>query len=828
MSNLHSSKFPLGSATKRDDITIRDVIQIVIKRKNILIPSMIFFFAVAILYNIITKPIYQATVVLKKESSVDRTSQDKFNEMFQFQTMDEVDTELGLIKTRTVFMKVINELRLYFNLDEVKYANGVSRSFNCSLSEYERNLDSILPGSGKLPIFTDLQINLGFKGGEYYIEKSQEHLLQLINDSSGELIQSIMYADSGQFRLTDLSFNFSWKGANVGDVVYFEVENLEPTFKKLEENISITRRGKTNLFSISAKSNSPEMAQKIANTLSENFRDARLEQKRQTIHGSFSFVDDQLKEISDKLKDAEVDLSQFKSKNQIALMDESSRDILESLSGLESEKIKTDIELGEYQNKLNQIEMQVKDRGYFDQTYLAPTSSDVVRSPFSALLEQLSDAEIRRLELLQRRKATHPDVVTLDDQISKIKSKLGEYNQNTITSYKIIINTLKKKQIKLRNLINKYAGKIEKLPEQETRLIELVRSKTVYEKMFTLLLDKREELRMSEFSKLQDIIVVDYAHIPLKPIAPRKKLNMAVGLMLGVIMGLALTLVWEYFDKKFTSIDEFEKTYPFSVLAILPKYDKELTKKIKESEDAKGKLVTLMRDQIIFTDSYRALAVKLRKSLSNGKNTVLFTSSEENTGKTTIVSNFAISLARAGKKILILDCDLRKSKIADFYMIPPDHPGVIQFLSDNTYNLKFFKPFKEDLQIMPAGGTIERSAELLGSEKMEKLLDLYSPLYDYILIDTPPVTKVVDTLILGEYVKDVVFIIRPNHTFKAGITLATEELLQSNMNILGVVFNACHRSQMSLKYKYGYGYGYGNAQGYGAGYQYGSKDKVTP
>ena len=149
-------------------------------------------------------------------------------------------------------------------------------------------------------------------------------------------------------------------------------------------------------------------------------------------------------------------------------------------------------------------------------------------------------------------------------------------------------------------LIEKYASKLENLPAQETSLIELMRNKNAFEKMFTLLLDKREELRMAEFSKLQDIIIVDPARIPLMPITPRKTLNAVLGIFLGLIIGVTTVFAQDFLDKKISNIDDFEKQYPYPILAILPKFDQNLKNKIVEAKELENRLVVLMEAQLAF------------------------------------------------------------------------------------------------------------------------------------------------------------------------------------------------------------------------------------
>ena len=123
------------------------------------------------------------------------------------------------------------------------------------------------------------------------------------------------------------------------------------------------------------------------------------------------------------------------------------------------------------------------------------------------------------MNLLQKRTENHPDVQAVDEQIKMVKQKLASYNQNTLTAYQIMINSLDKKLLQITNMMSKYEVKMERLPGQENKLAGLMRQKEVYEKIFTMLLDKREEMRMAELSKLQDIVVVDPAHEPIDPVS---------------------------------------------------------------------------------------------------------------------------------------------------------------------------------------------------------------------------------------------------------------------------------------------------------------------
>jgi capsular exopolysaccharide synthesis family protein len=762
----------------------------------------------------ITTPVYESFVTVKKEDPSDNRNVDEIKKIFSMQTMDNLNTEIEIVKSGTVLGRVVDELNLTFFIEELKWSNGESEILNASYTEYETYLNSGFENAHKLPRFHKIDVEYSFPGAQILIQKSAEDEFKIF--FNGNKILPVTLDDNNiELKLPGLQIRFSWANGAIEDKIYLRIKNIEETINKLKNSIRISAIGETNIAKLTVESEIPLMAKVLANTIMAQYRNYRLENKRQNVLSSYEFVNDQLEGIKEKLESAENDLSNFKRDNQIAIMDESSKDIIESLSRLEEEKIKVELELGEYVNKRDGMNQELKEKGYFDQTHLSPQNREGRGTPFSTLLEQLSDVEIQRLALLQRRKESHPDIIKINEQIAQIKSKLGEYNQNTLVSLNIIIRGLRKKLSGLNRLISSYAQKIENLPEKNSELTQLTRNKNVYEKMFTLLLDKREEFRLAELSKMQDIVIIESAKIPHKPVRPRKILNIAIALVLGIMIGFGTIFAKEIFERRITSLDESEKILPFPMLSIIPKYNKKLMEKIKSAQDYHSRHVTLMDDQSTFKESYRVLDLKIKNYSRHEIKTIIITSCEENTGKTSVTTNFAISLANRNKNVLLIDCDLRKANIASVLNESNSKPGLINYLTDNIgyssiiNQLNLNKKEGKSLDFITSGGTIEHSSELLESEKMGLLIEELSSLYDYILIDTPPLTRIVDTLVLGRIVNDLILVIKPNHTHKDSIAIALEELHNSDINVIGYIVNAGDIQRLSRRYKYGYGYAYG-------------------
>jgi len=816
---------------KTREKTLLEIIQIIYRRRFILVGSLLITIVLAILYNMISTPVYKASGLLKKEVAPKNKTRGDFADIIDLQTMDEIETEMELVKTWNVMSGVVDELKLNINVVKIVTPGGQTIEVEQPLVYFK---DPAVVNKYSLPFdlpdFKSVITKQKKENAELYIVCTSNNSYELRDALTNQLLSSaertiyssddesmdksssnsnILSGVEAKFELPIADIELSWSGAPQGSRVYFDIQNYYKAMENLKKMISIDQVGKTNVFDISVKSSSSFASALMVNTIVDKFRESRIDQQKQTIRYSFKFVDDQLKEMKDKLDEAEDNLSQFKASGQITTIDQSSAELVQFLSRLEAEKVNTDLLMADYQNKIAEIQNEMNEKGYVDQSFLSPGNNNEQNTPFSALLKQLSDLELKRLELLQRRTEKHPDVIALDEQIYMAKEKLNSYNQNTLTAYQIIINSLEKKLLKITNLMSKYEVKLEMLPAKENRLARLMRKKNVYEKINNLLLDKREEMRMAELSKLQDIAVVDPAYEPLKPVSPRKVFNLLVAVIIGGFVGLVGVFLLELKENKLINLDALEEEFNLPIFAIIPKYSNVIRDRIKNAVESKEKFVTLMDEQEGFKETFRLLKTKLLFQMEGREKIFMITSCEENTGKTSIVANLAISIAQENKKVLLIDCDLRKAALSKMFDVPKNAPGLIEFIERDVAPTIYTKVLK-NIDILPAGGTREDSSHLLNSDRMRLLFNaIDTSFYDYIIIDTPPVTRVVDTLVLGRSIKDAILAVRPGHSFKDSVLGGIQEMLQAKIKLRGIVANAAEiKDSYYYKYRYSYGYGY--------------------
>jgi len=349
------------------------------------------------------------------------------------------------------------------------------------------------------------------------------------------------------------------------------------------------------------------------------------------------------------------------------------------------------------------------------------------------------------------------------------------------------------------------------LPGKEAKLASLIRDRDGLEKMYSLLLDKREEMRVAELSRLQDIIVIESAFEPKKAISPNKKLNLLVGLLFGLIIGMTLAFISEFTDDKINDISEIEKKFNYPILSVIPPFSKSVAEKMTSPLKIEDKFLTLIDENFSAKEAFRMLESKIMLKVKGIPKIVMITSCEENSGKTTSAINLAIAAAQSNKKVLLIDCDIKNPSIAVKFELPKFSSGLIDFLIEKTDTPNIYKPVKlsehsnvlMNLDIIPTGEFSNISGEILASERMKILLNELD-YYDLVILDTPPLTRVSDTLSLSRIVKDTILVVRPKFTVKESVSWAINELKDAEINFHGLVVNDCEVKSSQSQYKYGY------------------------
>lgn len=312
------------------------------------------------------------------------------------------------------------------------------------------------------------------------------------------------------------------------------------------------------------------------------------------------------------------------------------------------------------------------------------------------------------------------------------------------------------------------------------------------------------------------ISVVDPAVLPTWPSGPNIKLNTIIGGILGFLLSILASLLWEIIDVNVKNQEDLIKKYQLPVLGAIPNFDLNSKRKyiirnlipiIKNRSRYKNIDKSINEDtKFIVKEAYNSLRANLRFTLrKDGCRKVLISSSIPEDGKSTTSSNIAITISQTGAKVLLLDCDLRKGRLHSFFKIK-SAPGISDVLSGIKNEKDVLQDtVYENLQVITMGAIPPNPTELLASVQMDEFIKRLEKIYDYIIIDSPPVNVVSDALSLVKMVDGVVIVVRENVTSHPNIVSAMTKYKFAEAKILGFVINVVSSKKGSKsKSKYYY------------------------
>jgi len=409
--------------------------------------------------------------------------------------------------------------------------------------------------------------------------------------------------------------------------------------------------------------------------------------------------------------------------------------------------------------------------------------------------------------------------VELERQLSEISLQKAELERRFTSSHPMI-QALNAKISRLQSERKKMEGKVKTLPETEQEVLRLMRDVKVQTELYTLLLNKVQELKVAKAGTIGNVRILDYAVIPDKPIKPKKGLIIALGLVLGLFVGVLFVFIRKSLQKGIESPELIEQKLGIPVYATVPHAEAQIGMH-EQMRKHKGKggdfLLASVNDSDMAVESLRSLRTNLHFGLMDAKNNIVMISGPApGVGKSFVSANLAHVLATAGKRVLLIDADLRKGHLFEYFGLNRA-PGLSECIcGDMELELVVNKTAYDGLDVLTTGQFPPNPSELLMSEHFENLLAEASKAYDLVLIDTPPVLAVTDAVVIGKLAGTAFLLLRAGRHPIQEIQQAVRHLEHGGVKLQGTIFNGLKPKRS----KYGYGYGYGGYQ-----YEYKKEDK---
>lgn len=547
--------------------------------------------------------------------------------------------------------------------------------------------------------------------------------------------------------------------------------------------VSIVRISATNLFTITCSTKNPKLSQGIANSLAKGALEDNLKIVREAYASGKYFIDDQIRKVKREYLRYQSRLKEFKTRQQTVDLDSEVKVAIEKIAELYKQKEDNIIDLEQAHAKLRVLKEQV---GKMDSTRVLPnvmTENPIIRSQ----RDKIADLEFQYVKLTLELTEEHPDVISIKSQLEKAKKdlekELAVYQSSNalLSDLEREIASLEVHLVGVNADIDKYLAIFKSLPEKVMLQARLVLQLSVTENLYKFLLQRKSEIAITEATTLSNIRIVDPAVLlPVdQPTKPNKVVNFAVGFFLGLFAAVGLSLVFENVDTTIKTSEDIAKIKNVAFLGTIP-----LIKKGTPLLIAKRELI----DPIC--ESYRTVRNSIRfSSLDKPLKRILITSAGPGEGKTLTAVNLSVSIAREGKKVLLMDADLRRSMVHKHFNLENTVGVTNVLLGEKDIKTAIFKTGVEGLSVMPAGPVPIDPARLLESHKMHQLVSDLAEKFDMVVLDTAPALVIDDAIILSQHVDGVVDVIESGRGTVQVVTQMEEVFRLAKATLLGAILN---------------------------------------
>lgn len=382
------------------------------------------------------------------------------------------------------------------------------------------------------------------------------------------------------------------------------------------------------------------------------------------------------------------------------------------------------------------------------------------------LLQAVVDAKTRLLELKQQRAdlvkrftVSHPSVSSIDARIGELQSELTRYD-------------------------NQVSG----MPETQQQALRLMRDAKVNTDLYMKLLDSTQQLRVLKAGQLGNVRTVDYAEVPELPVRPLKLLVILLAAMAGLILGCAAAVGRHMLNRGLESPAEIEHAIDVPVYGIISRSDKQaaLRNAVRRNLTLPAVLAAVFPDDVA-VESLRSLRTALQVGvLKPENNVVMVTGPRPGVGKSFVSVNLATVLAVTGRKVLLVDADMRRGDIHSYFSIKRK-PGFSEVLAGADPDDAIHREVLPNLDVLLAGAIPDRPSEMLVGDRLAKVLCEFGEAYDMVIVDTPPVLAVTDPVLIGKHVGATLMVVRHGRNSAGELKEAARQLSSGGVDLDGVL-----------------------------------------
>lgn len=793
-------------AAKADDfIRIQDLYYLCLAKWRWFVLSLVVCLGVAVIYLLMTPPVYTrtASLLIKEESKGQSLSGDvgtSFSDLGLFQSNTNVNNELISLQSPAVMFDVVKRLHLEVDYatdgsfyPQVRYGQNLPLTVSfAGLGDNETaalTVESVRPQGIKLTSF----VHNG--------EKVDGEVVGTLNDSLVTPIGKIVIRPAGAF--------VDWQKSL--EPLTVSRSGLNSAVSRYSAGLSVALQSeKTTIVDLTFRDVCIQRAEDILNTVIAVYNENWIKDKNQIAVSTSMFINDRLGVIESELGHVDENISTFKSENLLPDVQAASQLYMTERSQAQSQILTLNTQLSMARYIRNYLTASSS------RNQLLPANSGLESANIESQISEYNNLQLQRNNLVANSSEQNPLVVDMDESLRSMRRSIVSSVDNLITTLNTQIHSLEKSD-------QRATEHIAANPSQAKYLLSVERQQKVKESLYLFLLQKREENELSQAFTAYNTRIITPPTGSMVPTAPMKKNILLVAFALGILIPVVIVFLQETLNTRVRGKKDLENlSIPF--VGEIPLYGKVrrsglFRKKVTPLTETKVVVKEGSRD--VVNEAFRVLRTNLEfVSGENGKGQViLMTSFNPGSGKTFLTVNIAATLAIKGKRVLVIDGDLRRGSTSVYVGSP--HHGLSNYLAGKVEHIEdVIVPASETVRfdVLPIGTIPPNPTELLAGERLQTLLADFRTRYDYILIDCPPIELVADTHIIGKYADRTIFVVRAGLLERSMLPELEVLYTEHKFKNMAVLLNG---TEGNGSYRYGYRYGY--HYGYGSSYYYGNE-----
>ena len=615
----------------------------------------------------------------------------------------------------------------------------------------------------------------------------------ILQDPEGEEIWRGHFSDSISF--AGYAISIERNGDGKFDEILVRLNSYYSAMHDFSRRLSVASIEKnTNAVRVSIKENIPQRGKDFIAKLIDCYNANGIHDKQLVAEKTVEFINTRLDVINRELGGIEDDAAHFKQQNRLTDIASDAAYEMERKKLANSELLKLQMEL-EVVTGIHALLDQTKENEY----NLLPENLGVSDEGLNSGIAHYNELLLQRNKLLLSASEDNPIVRGLDVQLRELKE--------SVTA--AVMQVERGLEIKLQNIERENRQVEERLtsvPTQEKQYRAIARQQELMENLFLFLMQKREETEIAKLMYIPTAKIIEDPDAGIGPVTPKRSLILLLGLVLGCAVPVGIVLGKDIFETKIRTPEEVEDAVTLPVLGTFPA--------LKEGHTA------LSKDDFVQLESMHLVREKLNYFVERDTcPVVMVTSTIPAEGKTLIASRLSFAYAGAGKKVLVIGCDLRNPSLHN-YLNCFNSKGLSAYLAGMEEDVdKLISHAEEGLDVLSAGAVPPNPVQLLSSERMKHLIEEMRKRYDCIVLDTPPLGLLAEGFSLSKLADACVYVVRANVTRKEALKFLVGLKREGRLPGTGIVVNGV----VMGKSKYGYGYGYGK-YGYGNYHREGEKD----